>query len=201
MRKLLLSALALAVLAAGCLIITPDGEVIGVVLPTRPAMVGIPGTQIQVVSGVTGDVFYLNGGYWRFHSGRWWRSSIWNGGWSTVASVPRAFLRIPATHRMHRVVKHHPQYKGAGKVKVRIPVKERRAIKLPGVKGPVIKKRPGKKSPADRPVVRKAVKRAVRKKEKKEKTENKAPAEKAKKERTPRKEKKPKKERKAKKRK
>ena len=156
MRKLLLSALALAVLAAGCLIITPDGEVIGVVLPTRPAMVGIPGTQIQVVSGVTGDVFYLNGGYWRFHSGRWWRSSIWNGGWSTVASVPRAFLRIPATHRMHRVVKHHPQYKGAGKVKVRIPVKERRAIKLPGVKGPVIKKRPGKKSPADRPVVRKA---------------------------------------------
>jgi hypothetical protein len=192
MRKLLSSALALAVIAAGCLIVTPDGEVIGFVAPARPIMVDIPDTQIKVVTGASGDVFYVDGSYWRFQGDRWWRSSVWNGGWTTVTAVPRAFLRIPATHRMHRVVKHHPEFKGAGEVKVRMPVKERPSIKLPTVERPVVKKRPDEKPAADRPVVRKAVERAVKKavkekaaakkEEKKEKAEENEKERKAKKE-------------------
>jgi hypothetical protein len=104
-----------ALLLAGCYaVITPGGLSVGV---AAPVMAFIPGTSIQVVTtaGVSGDVFFHNGVYWRCYNGHWYRRARWGGSWLTVTAVPRVFLSIPASHRAYRVVRHHPlhpRYKG-----------------------------------------------------------------------------------------
>lgn len=172
MKKLLLAVVALAVLAGGCYIVTPDGEIIGIgplVIPARvvvtaPTMSYIAGTQIRIMKGALGDVFQLNGVYWRYHNGNWWRSARWNAGWSVAGTVPRAFLRIPATHRAHHVVKSHPLFKKPAP-RVKVPAIKRPAVKRPAVKRPAIK-RPAIKRPAVRrpSVKRPAIKRPAGKK-------------------------------------
>ena len=191
MKKLLLAVVALAVVAGGCYIVTADGEVISlvptVVVPARvvvaaPTMSYIPGTQIRIMKAALGDVFQLNGVYWRYRNGSWWRSSKWNAGWSVAGTVPRAFLRIPATHRAHRVVKTHPLFKKPVP-KVKLPAAKPPVVKRPAVKRPAVKRPAVKKPVVRRPAVRRpAIKKPAGKKpagkpaskEKKEKKEKKS---------------------------
>ncbi len=185
MKKLLLAVVALAVVAGGCYIITPDGEIIGVVGPVfapptvvvaAPAMSYIAGTQIRTMTGALGEVFYLNGVYWRYYNGRWWRSSQWNAGWGVVSTVPRAFLQIPATHRAHGVVKSHPLYKKSTP-KVKVPATGRPAVKRPAVKRPATKKPAGKKPAVKKPAAKRpAVKRPSGKKPSVKKPSGKKPS-------------------------
>jgi len=107
MRLKLAVAALVAAGAGGCYIVaTPDG--VGVGVSIRPVYAHIAGTGIRVVTNASGDVFYYGGVYYRWYGGRWWRSPTWRSGWTPIAVVPRVFLSIPRTHRMYRVVKHHP---------------------------------------------------------------------------------------------
>ncbi len=172
MKKSLLVAAAIAVFAGGCFVITPDGEIIGVVLPTvTPRYVA--GTTVQVVAGHPGNVFRHNNVYWRYQSGRWWRSSISTGLWRVSATVPRALLSIPSTHPSYRFIKQHPNYRaGVKRPAVKVPAVKRPAVKRPAVKRPAVK-RPAVKRPA---VKRPAVKRPGGKKPAVKKPAGKKPA-------------------------
>lgn len=120
-RSLTVAALGAGLVMAGCYMVAgPRGVGIGISpVLAAPRMAYISNTQIQVVSapGVAGDVFYYGGTYWRSYNGLWYRSSVWNGGWVGVGSVPRAFLGIPPGHRTYGVVRHHPLYSGPVKVR------------------------------------------------------------------------------------
>ncbi len=142
----------LACVASGCfVVVTEDGLAVGGIL--RPAYRYIPGTQIRVVTNAAGDVLDYGGAYYRWHAGRWWRSNAWNGGWVRTAVVPGAFLKIPASHRMHHLVRRHPRW--TGKVirrAIGVP-KPRRTIRQPRVvqpPRPAVSPKPPK---ARRPVV------------------------------------------------
>jgi hypothetical protein len=110
MRMKLAVAALVALGVGGCYIaLTDDGPVIGVAV--RPIYAPIAGTGIRVVTNAGTDVFYYGGTYYRYRSGRWWRSPTWTSGWAPIAIVPRVFLSIPRTHRCYNVVRHHPLHK------------------------------------------------------------------------------------------
>jgi hypothetical protein len=58
---------------------------------------------VYVVANYDEPVFYSNDAYWRYDSGRWYRSNRWGGGWS-YARPPRAVLSIerPQTYVRYR---------------------------------------------------------------------------------------------------
>jgi hypothetical protein len=81
----------LAALAAGCY--AQDGVAVGYSggyssgYATAPGMVYV-GPGVQVVSDYDYPVFYSEGAYWRFDNGVWYRSGMYNGGWSVSYNVP-----------------------------------------------------------------------------------------------------------------
>jgi len=124
-RSLLLLALASLAGTTGCgLAVTGSGRI--AVVGPRIVWTGPP--VLRLVVGVP-EVRYSSrynllsyGGRYYWHTNNtWYYSSRWDGGFVACGKahpVPRAFLRIPKTHVMHRrVVVKHPRYK----VKVKTP--------------------------------------------------------------------------------
>lgn len=104
MRRITLCALALSAALAGC----AGGEVYygggGTLTATTVApdlLYVSPG--VQVVADYDDPVFYADSYYWRFDSGRWYRSNWYTGGW-VYATPPSAVLRIdrPYAYRHYR---------------------------------------------------------------------------------------------------
>ena len=58
---------------------------------------------VQVIADWNEPVFFVDGIYWRFSSGTWYRSSYYTGGWS-YAPPPPALLTIEP----HRYVHYRP---------------------------------------------------------------------------------------------
>lgn len=52
---------------------------------------------VQVIADYDVPVFFVDGFYWRWYGGGWYRSSYHTGGW-VYASPPPALLRVPAPH-------------------------------------------------------------------------------------------------------
>ena len=100
-------------LLAGCFVVAgPYGLSAGVAIDVAaPVLSPVPGTEIQFVAGVPGDVLFYDGFYWRWQNDMWWRSPSWQTGWVTVHTVPTVFMRIPPSHPAYHIVPHHPQYR------------------------------------------------------------------------------------------
>ncbi len=106
MRRIILGVLVMsAALAGGC---AGTGTVYygggGTLTATTvaPDLVYVsPG--VQVVADYDYPVFYADNFYWRYDSGRWYRSSWYGGGW-VYATPPHAVLRIdrPYAYRHYR---------------------------------------------------------------------------------------------------
>ena len=52
---------------------------------------------VQVIADYDVPIFFVDGIYWRFYGGTWYRSSYYTGGW-VYAAPPPALLRVPAPH-------------------------------------------------------------------------------------------------------
>lgn len=52
-----------------------------------PGMVYV-GPGVQVISDYDYPVFYSDNYYWRYDGGLWYRSGVYNGGWSAAYDVP-----------------------------------------------------------------------------------------------------------------
>ena len=103
-RIIMLSALVTAISLAGGCVATGSGYYGGTVTATTvaPDLVYVsPG--VQVVADYDYPIFYADNYYWRFDSGRWYRSSWYTGGWA-YASPPYVVARIerPHTYRHYR---------------------------------------------------------------------------------------------------
>jgi hypothetical protein len=106
MRRITLAVLVTsAALAAGCM---GEGTVYygggGTLTATTvaPDLVYVsPG--VQVVADYDDSIFYADNFYWRYDSGRWYRSSWYTGGW-VYATPPHAVLSIerPYAYRRYR---------------------------------------------------------------------------------------------------
>lgn len=84
--------LALLFAAAGCYseIETEPAAVVTVGDPTLAVVA--PGVEVFVDS--TDPTFFVDGLYWRWYGGYWYRSTFWDGGWVIVTMPP------PWTHRI-----------------------------------------------------------------------------------------------------
>lgn len=101
MRRLALALFAATAIAgcAGTYTATSDGTL----SYTPPDLVYVsPG--VSVVADYDEPVFYSNNVYWRYHSGRWYRSPYYNRGWVHISRPPRAITRIerPYSYRHYR---------------------------------------------------------------------------------------------------
>ncbi|SRR5258706_10988579 len=63
---------------------------------------------VQVVADYDYPVFYSDGAYWRYDSGRWYHSPYYNRGWSYSAEVPVRVqgIRSPWAYRHFRARGH-----------------------------------------------------------------------------------------------
>jgi hypothetical protein len=63
---------------------------------------------VQVVADYDQPVFYSGGAYWRWDSGRWYRSPYYNRGWSITGDVPVQVRGIhePWAYRHYRARGH-----------------------------------------------------------------------------------------------
>lgn len=146
---------------------TPGGVGFGIApFAATPRMSYISNTRIQVVSapGVTGDVFFYSGTYWRSYNGLWYRSSRWNGGWVGVGSVPRAFLSIPQGHHTYSAVRHHPLYEGPVNVRSSTSTVTAPVVGRPARTSTVTERFAAPRRKAARMSARKPVKKAGKKK-------------------------------------
>lgn len=71
---------------------------------------------VQVIADYEEPVFYSDGYYWRYDSGRWYRSGWYDRGW-VYASPPGAVARIQRPHayvryRPHGYVVRRPAHRG-----------------------------------------------------------------------------------------
>jgi hypothetical protein len=170
MRGKLVVAAFVAICVGGCVFIPPHSarrrraafRVVSRIV--APAFAAIASTGIRTVTNASGDVFSYGGSYYRWFNGRWWRSSSWNEGWSSISTVPRAFLNIPRTHRAYHVVKHHPHYVAkAAPVKASFKKAVKKASK-PGLVKAAVKKATVKKMlPKKKGPIMKAIKKKLKK--------------------------------------
>jgi hypothetical protein len=58
-----------------------------------PGMVAV-GPGVSVIADYDYPVFYSEGAYWRWNSGYWYRSGMYNGGWAVAYNVPMGIRGI-----------------------------------------------------------------------------------------------------------
>jgi hypothetical protein len=73
----------------------------GLVIPAPPALVVIPGTYAYYPPGVSVDIFFYHGSWYRPYGGHWFISAGYNGPWRSVAfeRVPYVLRRMPPSYR------------------------------------------------------------------------------------------------------
>ena len=59
----------------------------------QPDLVDVGG-GVQVIADYDEPVFYTDNYYWRFYGGTWYRSNVYNGGWTVYSDVPYSVRRI-----------------------------------------------------------------------------------------------------------
>lgn len=82
-----------------------------VVIKGQPEISAIAGTELAVVANTDSDLFFSNTdkNYYYLASGRWFRSSNWNGPWTyATTQLPPAFSRIPSNHPKAHVLSSVP---------------------------------------------------------------------------------------------
>jgi hypothetical protein len=111
MTRLLATAILAVTLAAGCVV---HERRRATVVTTGPDLVYVsPG--VQVIADYDEPIFFVDGYYWWFVDGYWYRSSIYTGGWVFVSSPPVVVVRIHEPHRYRHyrphgyVVRHRPR--------------------------------------------------------------------------------------------
>jgi hypothetical protein len=103
MSRFLIPALALALASSACF----EGR--GTVAYSASASTDAEFVEVNpgvyAVANYNEPVFYANDYYWRYNSGRWYRSNSYRGGWA-YATPPRAVVSID---RPQRYVRYRPQ--------------------------------------------------------------------------------------------
>jgi len=103
----------LLVLLSGCIIYArePAGSTAvkvpgkpAVVIHKRPRLVRIERTGILWCSRPGYDIYYVDGYYYLYEGGVWWRSRFYDRGWVRVTVLPAVFLKIPRTHPRYKVI-------------------------------------------------------------------------------------------------
>jgi hypothetical protein len=104
MKKLLLGTILLALLSFFPVATMAEvGVSIGVSIPlpppivfeAPPAVVVLPDTDfVYAVPGISVDLFFWNGFWWRPWEGRWYRSPYYDHGWVYYSSVPRFYYDV-----------------------------------------------------------------------------------------------------------
>ncbi len=67
----------------------------------QPDLVDVGG-GVQVVYDYHEPVFYSDNYYWRYYGNTWYRSSVYNGGWTVYNDVPYSVRRIDRPHAYAR---------------------------------------------------------------------------------------------------
>lgn len=110
MKKILL---AVVLAASGCY-----GAVVA---ETPDLVVAAPG--VRVIADYDEPIFFVDGFYWWFYSGVWYRSATYTGGWVYVTTPPRALVRInPVAYRHYRPPHYVPHRRPAPAHTIRRPV-------------------------------------------------------------------------------
>ncbi len=112
MRKFLLMCALLV--TAGCVFHArgPRGSVTvvgapgvsAVVIKKKPRLAPIRGTRVVWCSRGDYDVYYVDGYYYQYRRGVWYRSRRYDRGWVRITILPRAFRTIPRTHPRYTVI-------------------------------------------------------------------------------------------------
>jgi len=106
MKKLLFGAMLLALAISVPIATMAQVSVqIGIPLPppiavsAPPETVLLPGTGVYVAPGLTVDLFFFGGWWWRPWEGRWYRSQNYRSGWGYYNGVPSFYGRVPSGWR------------------------------------------------------------------------------------------------------
>lgn len=75
-----------------------------VVIKRKPSLRPIPKTRIKWFAGHNYDIYFVNGYYYLYHRGVWYRSTTYHGGWVRIRYLPRVFLTIPRTHPRYNII-------------------------------------------------------------------------------------------------
>jgi hypothetical protein len=69
-------------------------------VPSAPNLVVIPGTYVYVIPGISMDILFWNGSWYRPYEGRWYMSRSHRGPWAYVRPnyVPPALTSLPGRH-------------------------------------------------------------------------------------------------------
>jgi len=133
MEKIVRLFVALVFLCSGCVIapVTPtvnidddvevEADIPGVAVEAEPALTLMPETGVYFIPGISADIFFFDGWWWRNNQGFWYRSYIHSGGWVTWAAPP-VILGIPLHDYRQRYYGHafipyrefrgrHPNYR------------------------------------------------------------------------------------------
>ncbi|RJQ23242.1 MAG: hypothetical protein C4560_00790 [Nitrospiraceae bacterium] len=71
------------------------------VVPAPPEVVVIPGTYAYFIPGITVDIIFYQGYWYRPYNEYWYRAGHYNGPWKYIVrqSVPVAILNLPPDYR------------------------------------------------------------------------------------------------------
>lgn len=121
MRPTLASCCFALVLAAGCAPVEYRGSVAVASAPPDLVYVG-PG--VQVIANYDEPIFYSSGFYWWFFGDTWYRSSVYTGGWVSVAAPPAVIVQIrqPVRYRYYRPVGYVPRHRPVPVRRVQRPI-------------------------------------------------------------------------------
>lgn len=121
MTKILLAVILAA--TSGCYATTA-----GIEVQTPDLVYAAPG--VEVIANYDEPIFFVDGAYWWWYSGAWYRSAYYTGGWTYVATPPRALLTIPnrVAYRHYRPHGYTPRHRPAPAHTIRRPaVRDHRA--------------------------------------------------------------------------
>jgi hypothetical protein len=76
----------------------------------QPDLVDVGG-GVQVIADYDEPVFYTDNFYWRFYGGTWYRSNVYNSGWTVYNDVPYSVRRIdrPTAYVRYRPAGYTPR--------------------------------------------------------------------------------------------
>jgi hypothetical protein len=72
-----------------------------VVISSPPAVVSIPGTYAYFIPGISADIIFYHGYWYRPYEGRRFRADSYNGPWGHIApaKVPGVLIHLPRDYR------------------------------------------------------------------------------------------------------
>jgi len=71
-------------------------------LPAPPDVAPLPGTYVYFVPGITADILFYQGYWYRPFRGYWYGAPSYNGPWIFIRRVPRALISLPRGWRTLR---------------------------------------------------------------------------------------------------